>query len=143
LGTRGLPRERRRLLGFDEHVCAVMLDGLKRSDRTAELDAQLRVFGSGISARPRASGGLRRRQGPGQPFRQRSGVGKERAWRYVLADHHGTAPGGIELLPFADPDAGGVGVDDGEIGADRQQQHVSETGAKNWPPSPSNVDAVV
>ncbi len=70
----GTPGARGRLLGGDQHVRAVVLDGLKGADGPSELDTFLCVFGRHLGARARTARCLGGAEGSHQLVRQAAGV---------------------------------------------------------------------
>ena len=118
-------------LGGHDHVGAVVLDRLEHGDRAAELQAHLGVLGGHVGALAGHADGLGGEDRAGEVDRAAGGRrAAPSAGDAVERDPAGAA-GRVEVRRRLDGDAVGVGVDDGDVVADGDEQHVGQAGAEH------------
>jgi hypothetical protein len=122
---RGVPGSRRGLLGVDEHVRGVVLDGLEGADGAAELLADLRVLHGHVQCGPTDSDGL----GGGQDAEDGAGASRGAAQHALLGDgdvaqcDRSDAAGGVQRRQRGHRDAVGIGVDQHDVVSGHDRQH--------------------
>ncbi len=127
-GARRVPDRRRRELGRDEHVGAVMFHRLEHANRTAELLAYLGVFGGHLGTCARHSCGLSGQHCPGE-------VGQHlpSAWhdlgRRSVERHPGAPARRVEISGHLHRHAAITAVHDRDVIAGRDNQHVGKMAA--------------
>ncbi len=128
VGASGVPRGGGGLLGVDEHVGGVVLDGLEGADGAAELLADLRVLHRHLHGGPTDSDGL----GGGQDAKDGAGPSPGAAKDAVLGHgdvaqrHRPDAAGGVQRRQFGHRHTVGVGVDQHDVVTrdDRQDRRI-------------------
>ncbi len=128
-GAGGVPHGARGEFGGDGHVGAVVLHGLVHGDRTAELDALLRVGGAHLGALACHAHGVGRQDHPGEIDQRAASAGDHRHWRTVEGDA-GAAAARVEVGRRVDRDAV-ADLDDGDVVADRDEHDRGQPGAEH------------
>ncbi len=129
-GAGGVPHGRRGQLGGDQHVGAMVLDGLEHGDGPAELHAHLGVGGGLLGALGGDAGGLGGHEEPRQVDQHLPPPG-DHPHRRTVERHPGGAPGRVEVGRYVDGDAARRRVDHDGIVARRQHENVGEAAAQD------------
>ena len=131
-GPGRVPHGSRRQLGGDQHVGAVVLDGLEHADRPAELLAHLRILAGHRGALAGHAGRLGGEEHAGEVQHDLAAAGEDFGLRAVER-HPGGAAGRIEVGGNLGRHAAAPAVDDGDVVAHRDEQNVGEVTAEDHP----------
>ena len=127
-GARGIPHGSSGKFRGDEHVRAVVLDGLEGGDRAPELDPLLRVLGGHVGGLAGNAGGLGREDQPGEVDERVARTGQHLDGRVGEGDLAGAA-GVVDVLGQLDRHAPAAQVDDNDVVTRRHERDAREAGA--------------